>query len=191
MGIWNPQKILPAKSSAKLIALLVMCFVPPISSGAQSASDAYVSVQIQRLRAKDPNVRLSAVQALAQVGPEAKVAIPALIEVFTQDEDWNNRTNAASALTRMGPDAVPSLIEVLTKDSHTGTRGIAAEVLGNIGPEAKAAVPALIQAPKDAEGLVRTDAASALTHMGPDAVPSLIEVLTKDSHADTRSLAAS
>src|SRR5260370_19859402 len=146
MGTWNPQKILSAKSSAKVIALLVMCFVPPMSSGAQSASNADVSVQIQNLRAKDPKVRLAAVQALAKIGPAAKAAIPALIEIFTKDKVWYDRTSVADTLERMGPEAVPSLIEVLTKDSHAGTRSFAASVLGRIGPDAIAALAAIIHA---------------------------------------------
>jgi HEAT repeat protein len=194
MGIWNPQKILPAKFSAKLIALLVMCFVLPMSSGAQSASDAYVSVQIQRLRAKDPKVRLSAVQTLAEIGPAAKAAIPALIEVFTNDEDWGNRTNAASALTRMGPDAVPPLVEVLTKDSHADTRRAVANVLGSMGPGAKAAVPALIQVlSNDPDANLRGVVTHVLGNIGPDAkaaVPALIQILSKDADEYERGVAA-
>jgi HEAT repeat protein len=57
----------------------------------------------------------------------------------------------------------------------------AAKALGWIGPEAKAAVPALIDALDDTEGLVQFQAAVSLGLMGEaagEAVPALTEALS-------------
>ena len=119
--------------------------------------------------------------ALNNIGPDAKEAVPALIEAL-KDEDKTARQNAAEALGNMGPDAkdaVPTLIETL-KDKYGAVRRAAADALGSIGPDAEEAVPALIEALKNKDGTVHRAAASALGSIGPDAVPELIEALKND-----------
>jgi HEAT repeat protein len=60
-----------------------------------------------------------------------------------------------------GPEDVPPLIESL-KSKDGKRRAEAAEELGSIGPAAKDVIPALLQAFKDAEGMVRVRAADAV-----------------------------
>ncbi len=140
-----------------------------------------------------PSVRWSAAVALGKIGPDAKAAVPALIEAL-KDENSEMRRRVAVALGNIGPDAkaaVPALIEAL-KDENKNVRDSAAVALGTLGPDAKAAVPVLIEALKDEGMVVRREAAGALGEIGPDAkavVPALIAAL-KDEDWRVRGQAA-
>ncbi len=126
---------------------------------------------------KDAGIRLAAIQTLREIGPEAKMAVPALTSLL---KNRDVQCEAASALGRIGPDAktaVPALIELLTEAED---RRDAAEALGRIGPDAKAAVPALTKTLTDQDTSVREAAAWALGKMGRGAetsVPVLAELL--------------
>ncbi len=80
----------------------------------------------------------SAIDALGIIGPDAKDAVPALIEVLKdKNRTYVSRRNAASALGRIGPDAeasVPTLLEV-SKDSSEAPnlREVAKNALISIG----------------------------------------------------------
>lgn len=115
---------------------------------------------------KQSKVREFSASALGEIGPAAKAAVPALIDLLHDfhdkpvDRDWVIR-----ALGRIGPAAkaaVPDLI-VLLKGDHPYTALVAAEALGQIGPEAKAAVPAL-------QAIIKQD---------PDCSKEFIEALRK------------
>jgi HEAT repeat protein len=82
--------------------------------------------------------------ALGEFGPEARSAVPVLVEVLRDTR--NNvvlRRFAASALGEIGPDAkaaVPELLEALkdrsdVKKNGTPLHQLAAESLKKIGPE--------------------------------------------------------
>jgi len=51
------------------------------------------------LKDKNLRVRLAAAEALGGIGPEAKAAIPALVELL-KDDDWRLRWAATEALER-------------------------------------------------------------------------------------------
>ena len=76
------------------------------------------------------------------------------------------RRGIASALSRVGPDAVPGLVEALT-NSSASVRQAAILALGQMGPEAKRAAPALTEALHDKEGFVRSAAAVAIKRVDP------------------------
>lgn len=109
--------------------------------------------------------------------PEAKAAVPALIEVVKENgageeydsERWKARHAALRIFAKLGQEAkaaVPVLIETL-KDRDIYIRARAADALGTIGVEAKAAIPALIEARKDQDAGVRNAATKALMAMQP------------------------
>jgi HEAT repeat protein len=78
------------------------------------------------------------------------------------------------------------------KSSDSLERRLAAHALGEIGPAAREAVPALIEALRDAEGFVRVWAAAALARVqpeNPDAIPALVAG-TREGISFVRSLAA-
>ena len=78
-----------------------------------------------------------AVNALAEIGPEAKAALPAL-DAALNDEDEFVVSRAAETLGSIGPDArpaAPKLIQAL-KDNRMYVSESAAEALKKIDPEA-------------------------------------------------------
>ena len=195
----------PAAISGFLLAVRDCC----LAKGRETKTPAFVAAELVKRAGMDPEVlkqaqldqrikrliqqldfplvedRISAADALGQIGPEAKSAVPDLIEVL-KDDDGHVRESATVALGKIGPEAkaaVPYLIEVLKNKDKSDFRRLsalatfhesAAGALGKIGIEA---VPALIEALKDKDKSVRIEAAWALSQIGPEAVPVLIEAL--------------
>ena len=58
---------------------------------------------------QDPGCRAAAALALGGLGPEAAVAVPALVRAL-RDEDQEVRTSAAAALEKIGAPAIPQLV---------------------------------------------------------------------------------
>src|SRR5919201_1470415 len=120
--------------------------------------------QLERmLQDADPRVQAQGAYGLSLHGPEARAAVPALIEALKKEVSV--RQYAARALGEIGPearDAVPALMEAL-HDPEWTVRRQAALALGRIGPEARAAVAALLKLRQDRDHLVRKAAQEALT----------------------------
>jgi HEAT repeat protein len=91
----------------------------------------------------NPTTQAQGAYGLGRLGPEARSAVPSLIEALKKDPPV--RRNAALALGEIGPDAraaVPALCEAL-KDSEWMVRWQAAQALGTIGADARQAIPEL------------------------------------------------
>jgi HEAT repeat protein len=122
--------------------------------------------------------RIQAANALGEIGPGAKAAVPALIERL-QDKEAEARISATRALGRIGPQAqkaAPALNAALdSKDSIE--RRTAAVALLRIGSHADAAVRELIRAMKSEEGstgFAQLNAATdLLENIGPGAVEAI------------------
>ena len=97
----------------------------------------------QALESKVAAVRVTAVDALGSLGPDAEPAAAALVRRLN-DEPWV-ATATADALSGLGRPAVPHLIDAFNKGS-ADTRMIICRVLGGIGPDAAAAIPTLEKA---------------------------------------------
>jgi HEAT repeat protein len=120
----------------------------------------------QMLRNPNAVVQAQGAFGLSRLGPEARVAVPALIDALKKDRLV--RKNAALALGQIGPDArdaVPALSAALG-DSEWAVRRQAALALGQIGPEARKALPALHKVSRDPDPLVRQAAQRALKQIG-------------------------
>ena len=156
-----------------------------MGAGAKDAVPALIGA----LDDSDKQVWSFAISALANIGPEAKAAVPALIEGFGSRRRGRDRdrrqvqTRAAFALSRIGAAAIPALIEALKTDDD-GLRAGAAKALAGMGAEAGAAIPALIANLKG-DDEVRREVVEALGAIG--AVKPLAEALQS---ADSRTGAA-
>ncbi len=114
------------------------------------------------LREDDPVAQAQAAYHLSRRGPEARTAVPALIEALKKETLV--RQNAALALGQIGPDAkeaVPALVEAL-RDPEWTVRRQAAVALGLIGPHARPAIPALQKLKQDRRKYVQDAAQEAL-----------------------------
>lgn len=146
-----------------------------------------VSVLVKALSDSDPWVRYEAADALGNIRPGAKEAVPALIKALGDSEQYV-RFRAAFALGNIGPEAkeaVPTLIKALG-DSYKSVREVAADALGKIGPEAKEAVLALIKALGDSDARVRYWAADALEKIGPGAKEAVLALIKALGDSDAR-----
>jgi len=134
-------------------------------------------VFVQALMDESVRVREAAADALAEMGPQAVDAVPALIQALrNEEEDSDLRQAASDALGAIGSEAVPVLVQALA-DEDERVRWAAARALEDMGPQAVEAIPALIQALRDGDEDVSWAAASALGDIGPEAIPVLIEAL--------------
>jgi HEAT repeat protein len=115
------------------------------------------------LHSAEPTVQMQGAFGLSRLGPEARAAVPALIEAL-KGKDTLVRAHAALALGRIGPQASPA-VPVLTEllgDPEWTVRRQAALALGRIGSEARMAIPGLEKLGHDPDQLVRQAAQEAL-----------------------------
>jgi HEAT repeat protein len=78
-------------------------------------------------------LRISAAKAVGQIGPEAREALPALIEIVNDETE------------------------------HRGIRILAVKALGHMGPEAKTAVPSLTRLSVEQDKLFKKAVQKALS----------------------------
>jgi HEAT repeat protein len=146
---------------ALLMGVLGLCVF-----AATYAEGAEVRDLVKKLADSDNEVRRAAAKDLAELGTEAKAAVPALRKSL-RDRDLFVRRFSAEALSKIGPDArdaVPELALALNDDRSEVSRA-AVEALAAIGaPSIDALKGALRDPAKPAE--VRRKAAVALGQIG-------------------------
>jgi HEAT repeat protein len=120
-----------------------------------------ITAWMKILQGKDLTLRVRAITALSEAGPQAQAALPALVRLFRDKEPTLLHPLAAMALARIGAKAVPRLEKALD-DELPQVRAGAALALGLIGSPARSAQPALTRLLLDRDRLVRTAAAGAL-----------------------------
>jgi HEAT repeat protein len=152
----------------------------------QAAALAFrAALQEMSLWEVDDAVRGLAVQALAELGPEAHLPLAELLAAL-RDDAAVLRLGAATALGNMGARARPA-VEALTRalaDGDGGVRVRAAMALWKIDRQGQHAVPVLIEALHDPKELVRWMAADCLGEIGQaarTALPALRAALTGSS----------
>jgi hypothetical protein len=130
-----------------------------------------LEVLMRLARSQDLDIRLSALYALADMGPEAKPASDLLLEAIAEDRYYV--VLALGCWKSEAVDFLPALIAAVQRpNGHS--RWQALNTLRCIGPAAQAAVPALTEALKDDDDRVRRGAAEALQEIQgkePDATP--------------------
>lgn len=148
---------------------------------------------------KDDMSQDFAAEALGNIGPAAKDAVPALIQHITESNRYKKKATeklgqyqwtlksvletlrdsdilwGARALGKIGPDAkdaapkLLSLLQAIQNEEFNANKHVLIEALGGIGPTASASVPTLIQLLKDPGADVRLATIVALGKMGPSA----------------------
>jgi len=156
-----------------------------------------------------------AAEALGDIGPAAKDAVPALIQHITESNRYRKKSKqnlgqyqwtlkntlitlresditwGASALGKIGPDAkdaVPKLLSLLQgiKDEEFNlNKHVLVEALGGIGAASSASVPTLIQLLKDPNADVRLVTIVALGKMGPAAQEAKVNLEAIAKYADS------
>jgi HEAT repeat protein len=153
---------------------------------------AAVPALIQALRGRDADVRSRAAQVLGLIGPEAQAAAPTLVEVL-RDPEARVRVRAAEALWQIAQDpAGVALLPAVLGGEDGVLRRDAARCLGQMGPAARPAVPALVEALRDADDVTRVLVAEVLGRIGPGAaaaVPALAEALREPDDPISRTAA--
>ena len=141
----------------------------------------------------DLYVRAEAIRALGRIGRDA---VPHLIKLLKKDSEELTRADAATALGEIGKDAraaVPALVEGLHERKDI-VRLVVARAVGKMyvaDKQLKTALEALLEcATTDRSESVRISAVRTLATVGPEAVPTLIQVLRKDSDWGARDSAA-
>ncbi len=153
---------------------------------------------VRALSDKEARVRAEAAEALSVVGQHAKDALPALVAAFN-DPDDGVRVKAMEAIRYLdhekSVEALPTLLTILRDDPNGHVRAVAVEAAGSFGPlEIQRVTPALLQALKDQDAEVRTEAAEALGKLArhrvmngksfpEEAIPALKEALNDPSRS--------
>ena len=168
---------------AKLVPILsdVLCqgdkpLVDEAFAAVAAMGDAATPALIEAL--KSPEACLRAEALLAQLGPKAAVAAPALAASLG-DPNPEVRREALFALASMGADAAPALAAITQAldDPEMRVRAIAAYALGSIGEGAQGAIPKLRTELQSSDPVVRVAAAWALVHISSDVKQVSSEVL--------------
>lgn len=143
-----------------------------------------------RLQDANPEMRLEAVRALKQLGPQAKTAVLRLSDAL-EDKEPLIRIEAARALGAIGPEAkatIPALIKRFGDKDQVRLEGAvwfaAAKALGEIGP---ASMPHLMPILEAEDWSRFTPVAEALYGIGPEArqaVPHLLNALKNKSDVE-------
>ena len=130
---------------------------------------------VAALKSSDSLDRWLAAHALAEIGPAAPEAVPALIEALLDPKSFV-RVWAAAALARVqpgNPDAIPALVAG-THDGMSFVRSLAAWHLGRLGsrhPRIESVVPELRELLNDSDPSVRAEAMVALENLSGKGAP--------------------
>lgn len=124
----------------------------------------------------DEHYPAAAAEALGEIGPAARPALPKLAKLLTSRDELV-RVSLMRSVGKIGGDGAIVLLRKGLKDPDEFVRESAAEALGELAASAVPAIPDLIEALRDAEdddlGYSRRAAADALGKIGPAAKESL------------------
>lgn len=152
-----------------------------------------ISLLTKALKDPEPAIRAGAAAAVARVGPSAKAAIPALLDLLgdadlveaAEKHHIAEPNPAVHALARMGADALPGLAKTLKdREKPRLVRVYATMSLGLMGRKAKTELALLEACMRDASRLVALESACSYVRAGGDpakAMPLLQEGLKDES----------
>jgi HEAT repeat protein len=148
---------------------------------------------VSLLHSTDDERRRQASEGLAELGPAARSAVPALLAMLLDNDpitSLNTRRSLARAIWLIGPDAnvLPDLLRALQAPDELVRLWIARS-FAILGPAAVSATPALVQALTDPAEMVRSSLAWALARIGLDAIGSVVKALQSGKPALRRGAA--
>jgi CubicO group peptidase (beta-lactamase class C family)/HEAT repeat protein len=164
----------------KLLVLdfLLSFFFVFISIYPQEQQDEYGKYLIS-LKEADENILLEAIDSLGTNKIIVKETIPFLVEKLA-DKNQSISWHSATALSKIGEEAIPSLINTL-KNGNTNVVICATHALGKIGSKSKDAIPLLIKNLKHKNSGIKESAVIALGQIGATdsiTIKSLIELFS-------------
>jgi HEAT repeat protein len=128
-------------------------------------------------------VRAGAAYVLGEFGPDAALAVQPLLSLLDRD-DPNTAGLVSRTLGLIGPaakPAIPRMIALLSSKTNAENQMLTMEALGHFGENAEAAIPKLLElAQQDPEQTF--GAVSALSQIGTNALPGLIELYSDGDH---------
>jgi HEAT repeat protein len=127
-------------------------------------------------------IRHDAVEVLGRISPR-KAVVPALVEALTSTDQLVQNL-AQAMLGKTGAEAVDPLLGVLRSNKASPKGRVAVQALGRVGPQAEAALGDLIALLGDADpklNLLYLPAITALSQIGPKAVPQLREAVKRSA----------
>jgi HEAT repeat protein len=130
---------------------------------------------VAALKSSDSLERRLATHALAEIGPAAREAVPALIEALRDAESFV-RVWAAAAMARVQPENSDAILALAAgmRDGISFVRSLAAWHLGRLGPGhpgIESVVPELRELLNDHDASVRVEALVALENLAGKGAP--------------------
>lgn len=149
---------------------------------------------VEQLKSNDFAARKEAVEAMPRLGPDAKAAIPLLLDSIN-DKDPYYRNLVVTALgalgkgdERVGTALARLVMAELGPDVEQGQRlqtgpsfYMAAAALSRLGPDAKGALPIVKDGIRRRNHLARAAIVKIIARFGPEAVPVLQEAILDPS----------
>ncbi len=160
-------------------------FPPPLLRAADPEPD--LQPYIKALTHEDYHVRMTALDALARLGPKAAAALPALLKELDKAGSYLAAIHVLGAIGPAAAPAVPALLSRLTRtllitDKYRAEPNEASgiiDTLAKIGPKAAPALPLVRSALKHPLSTIRYFAAHALGEIGPAAKVAIPELETR------------
>jgi len=171
---------------------LVVEVLGEIGAGAESAVPALI--ELLSHVGDDADLRREVFIALASIGPKATAATSAMMEILQNPATDDAQAGAIYVLARIGEKkALPGLQELIKVARDERVQRSAAWALVTLDPQnaenVKLAMPHLLKATSSDIPLVRKEAMTAFTALGPAAIaalPSLLEHAAGDADASVR-----
>jgi HEAT repeat protein len=173
----------------KLLTATVLVIGILASSALQGQTIAdRVESAVSRLKGTDSAEKFEAATDLSDLGPLAKSAVPALVDVLGASDDLAFQHEILITLGRIGTEAaqaVPAVAKFLD-DKSPVLKHQAIHTLKEMGPKANVAVPKLRELLKADDAVIRISAAWGLVELSDaaddqkQAIPILLEGLKSD-----------
>jgi HEAT repeat protein len=190
-----PALVLRLKDDDVRVSLTAAWACGEIVADAEVVPEGLVESLASVLADENEDLRVSAAEALGNVGEAARSVVPALVRLAEEDPELLVRMHAVIALTRLAPERVtPEHVRLLVaeiREDMADRRERAREAIGRLPPEAaEAIVPMLAKALSTWREAPLEDVVRALGLLGlqaKEAVPAL-ESFVESGGTDHRGL---